>query len=242
MKEILVAKIYAGDKLLKKYLNPAYRQKYFTQEEINWIEKNCKGSTFIEKLQNIKNVKSKVIIKKKPKKSPRYVYNNIDFYSAEALAYYIIHPDISLNKKMFKYFNNENIEHAYFPEFVHKGKILSTKAPTNKWTETIVSLNNIQIITKEEIKECFVQLRKKRIKLSQFKRKIDEDIKRKIIELNDSSEIPTIHEKRNSNIKIKFFCEKCHRVDFQSPKTVLHFGNLYCSSCRRRSFKNKTTN
>lgn len=74
--------------------------------------------------------------------------------------------------------------------------------------------------------------------LKNFKKKRESDIKRKILEVSTEEEIPIkIYEKRNSNIKIKFYCKNCGVVDFQSPKTVLHFNNLLCGSCRRKLLK-----
>lgn len=70
----------------------------------------------------------------------------------------------------------------------------------------------------------------------QFKKKNDKDFKRNIIEVTNEDDIPIIvYEYRNKNIKIKFHCTKCGCVDYQSPKTILHFDNLLCKRCRRKN-------
>lgn len=71
--------------------------------------------------------------------------------------------------------------------------------------------------------------------MRQYKKKTDKDFKRRILLINTLDDIPLkVYEKRNDNIKIKLYCSKCGRADFQSPKTVLHFNNLLCKSCRRK--------
>lgn len=69
----------------------------------------------------------------------------------------------------------------------------------------------------------------------QFKKKNDKNFKRNIIEIKNEDDIPIIvYEHRNANIKIKIHCTKCGCVDYQSPKTILHFNNLLCKRCRRK--------
>ena len=69
----------------------------------------------------------------------------------------------------------------------------------------------------------------------QFKKKNDKIFKRNIIEIKNQDDIPIIvYEHRNANIKIKIHCTKCGCVDYQSPKTILHFNNLLCKRCRRK--------
>lgn len=73
----------------------------------------------------------------------------------------------------------------------------------------------------------------------QHRKKTNEDFKRKVLEINRQEDIPLkVWQRRNDNIKIKLYCTECGRADFQSPKTVLHFNNLLCKSCRRKQIKN----
>lgn len=70
--------------------------------------------------------------------------------------------------------------------------------------------------------------------LRQFRKKNDKDFKRNVMEVKSIDDIPVkVYEKRNTNIKIKLYCSECGCVDYQSPKTVLHFNNLLCKRCRR---------
>lgn len=75
--------------------------------------------------------------------------------------------------------------------------------------------------------------------LRQFRKKNDKDFKRNMLEIKCQDDIPVkVYENRNVNIKIKLHCSKCGCVDYQSPKTVLHFNNLLCKRCRRAEKKN----
>lgn len=74
--------------------------------------------------------------------------------------------------------------------------------------------------------------------MKQHRRKTDKDFKRRVLLITSPDDIPLkVYEKRNDNIKIKLYCSKCGKADFQSPKTVLHFNNLLCKSCRRKLIK-----
>lgn len=69
-------------------------------------------------------------------------------------------------------------------------------------------------------------------------KKQEYDCKRKIVEIKSEEDINLkVYENRNSNVKIKYFCKKCGRLVLQSPKTVLHFKDLLCPSCRRKKLK-----
>lgn len=186
MIEILKAKII-NDKgeVLKKFTNRQFVQKYFTPEELTFIE-SLPPENWIDKLNFIKDYKAvKTPSTLVAEYSPSYVYSNIKFDNIQDLARYI-------------YCKENNVDALSW--------VRENKGPKY---------------------------------LKHFRKKNDKDFKRPIIEIHKLEDIPVVvYEKRNVNIKIKLYCRKCGCVDYQSPKTVLHFNDLLCKRCRRKEKPN----
>lgn len=184
MIEILKAKVFdEKGNVLKKFLNKNYVNKYFTTEELDFIE-NLPPEEWVDKLDFLKNYKDTSSKKKAAiaEYNPSYVFEGIRFNNIQDLARYV-------------YCKENNINAV---DWVRKNKGVKY--------------------------------------LRQFKKKNDKDFKRNIIEVKSEDDIPVkVYEKRNANIKIKLHCSKCGCVDYQSPKTVLHFNNLLCKRCRRKN-------
>ena len=174
-----------------------------------------------------------------------YVFENIRFDSSWELAYFIYMRDNNYNikrnkEKFFKYFDNKNISHKYFPDFIVDGNYVEIKSSYimdgEDWTykKAIIEVNNITLISDDEIKKYFKYVYNKYGKnyLKQFKVKTDKDFKRQIIEVKQLSEVDDLYEKRNSNVKIKYFCQNCGKVKYLSIKEFLHFKDLKCKKCR----------
>ena len=188
MIEVIKANILGTNgEILKKFLNKNYIQKYLTLEEIAYIEK-LPPQDWIEKLEFIKNYKISTSINKSKIKNilkeynPKYVMDNMVFYSIQDFARYLYCKQNDINAIDWV---RKNLGPKYF---------------------------------------------------KQFKKKNDKNFKRNIIEIKNEDDIPIIvYEHRNENIKIKIHCTKCGCVDYQSPKTILHFNNLLCKRCRRKT-------
>lgn len=224
-------------------------QKYLTQDEIEWVNTFCKGNTFAEKIWSL-STPSKVIVKTKSKPIKKvysnYVYKGIPFDKPQALIYYILSDGtVTLNTTdVFFFLDSKNKKHRYMPLFrCADGILLDIETECgfeeNYWPykKAIAEANNFKFITLAEMKIITSVFYKKfgGKYLKQFKKKRDKDFKRTIIEVENESDIKSkVFEKRNANVKIKFYCKSCGAVDYQSPKTVLHFNNLLCGSCRRK--------
>lgn len=188
--------------------------------------------------------------KKITKKAYPYVKDGIPFNNAWDLAFWVFCKETNLpiernTTKFFKFFDKNNKVHKYFPAFIFNGQYTEIcndepfKGQENFWgyKEAIIKENNINIISKEDMKKVLIYIRKKYGKkyLKQFRRRTDRDIKRKIIDILEEEDIDKLlYEKRNSTAKAKFVCRRCDCVAFQSARTLLHFGTLYCNTCRRR--------
>lgn len=186
---LLKAKILGTDgKIVKKFLNKDYRQKYFTPDEIEFIDAlgapDWEGKLKMAVALGDDGQKAECKTVPVPRRQPLYVYDGKDFFNIEDLARYIYCQKNGIDAVKWV---RKNINPKYF---------------------------------------------------HQFRKKTDKDFKRKIYLIETVDDIKTkVYPLRNSNVKIKLFCEKCGRADYQAPKVVLHFGNLYCKSCRRKMIK-----
>lgn len=213
---------------------------------------------------NISKKKKVVVVKRKKKpteqlsieegkKQPTYRYKGLGFFSKAQLAYYMyaekngLNLTINTDKNVYKFFNKDNYPQSWTPFFKLDGKYLDVKQSCDASKESywpykkvIAKREGIIIVSEKEMTRIIKKLYNERGSkvFQRCKVKTEKDFKREVVKITSEDQIKDLYERRNDNIKVSFICKRCGEKDFQSVRTVLHFGNMVCKRCRRKESTN----